>query len=644
MHVGLNLVYLVPGETGGMEVVARELIPELAEIPGLRLTAFVNREAEQAGGGPWGELIPSVTVPVHARNRFAWVWGEQRHLPRLAAAAGCDVVHSLASTAPVRGPFRRVTTIHDLNYKLVPESHFGLLGLGMRVLVPAAARRSHRVIVDAASTRADLIRHLGVAADKIDVAPLGVAVQPDAPATPAAELRAKLDLDERPLVLSLSAKRPHKNLPRLLRALAAMDAAERPSLVVPGYPTPHEAELRQLAGVARHRRPGAHCPHWLPAADSRASTHSRPLSSSRRSTRGSACPCSRRWPAACRWRARIGRRFPRSRATPRCCSIPRTCMAIRAAIERLLRDASWPTASARRAARGRPTFTWRRTAELTAASYERALARRLACAPMLGGRPPAMVAREILRGRNYQALWRMRRVYPDFLENAGRYFLGRGDYPYACRLRTPQGVVAPTLFSRHDMWTVNEVFCRHDYGDDRGAQRGRRHRLEHRHQRDVLPDPEPRLPGLALRARPAQCRASARRTSRASRTGTRCARRRLLLPPGRSRSASRTAGAMAGVGVDTGVTIEVSGAGINEILGEVLEAVAGDRRAEDRHRGVRARPTRRARAGAASPRADRLPRGRAPTRAPAGAVRLRVPQRDLGAPQPQHDPSRVVGL
>ena len=34
MHVGLNLIYLVPGETGGMETYARELIPALlAEAP-----------------------------------------------------------------------------------------------------------------------------------------------------------------------------------------------------------------------------------------------------------------------------------------------------------------------------------------------------------------------------------------------------------------------------------------------------------------------------------------------------------------------------------------------------------------------------------------------------------------------------------
>ena len=37
VHVGLNLLYLVPGETGGRETYARELIPRLAER-GLRLT------------------------------------------------------------------------------------------------------------------------------------------------------------------------------------------------------------------------------------------------------------------------------------------------------------------------------------------------------------------------------------------------------------------------------------------------------------------------------------------------------------------------------------------------------------------------------------------------------------------------------
>jgi FkbM family methyltransferase len=81
-----------------------------------------------------------------------------------------------------------------------------------------------------------------------------------------------------------------------------------------------------------------------------------------------------------------------------------------------------------------------------------------------------MVAREALSGRNYAALWRMWRRYPRFQENLGRYFLGRGAYPYDCQVRTPGGLLAPTLYSTHDMWTMNEVFCRQDYAADPGAR------------------------------------------------------------------------------------------------------------------------------------------------------------------------------
>jgi glycosyltransferase involved in cell wall biosynthesis len=246
MHVGLNLVYLVPGETGGMEVYARELIPALAATADLRITAFVNRETA-AADGPWRDLVPSVVVPVNARTRHEWVIGEQIHLPRLAHAAGVDLVHSLASTAPARGRFARVVTVHDLIYHLHPEAHFGLRRLGMRVLVPLAARRSDRIIVDAQSTRTDVVEHLGVDAQRVDVVPLGHgATAGDGPAD-AAAVRERLRLEGRPLALTVSAKRPHKNLGRLLQALATIPAQERPVLVLPGYPTPHEKDLRVLA-------------------------------------------------------------------------------------------------------------------------------------------------------------------------------------------------------------------------------------------------------------------------------------------------------------------------------------------------------------------------------------------------------------
>jgi len=52
-------------------------------------------------------------------------------------------------------------------------------------------------------------------------------------------------------------------------------------------------------------------------------------------------------------------------------------------------------------------------------------------------------------------------VHP--LDFAGRYFLGRGQYPARCAVRTPAGVIAPVVFSHHDVITINEIFCRLDY-------------------------------------------------------------------------------------------------------------------------------------------------------------------------------------
>ncbi len=247
MHVGLNLVYLVPGETGGMETYARELIRALREEqPELRLTAFLSREGAADSAAIWTE-IRCVTVPVRARRRLEWVRGEQQLLPRLAAAQEIDLLHSLASTAPVWGRFGRIVTIHDVLYRIYPETHRGPRSLGMRILVPLAARRSERIITPSSSTRDDLVRLLAVPFDRIDVIPHGV--RPPSKAAPGtvAETRARLGLGERAVVLTASAKRPHKNLSRLLEAISLIPVERRPVLLLPGYETPWEAELRGFA-------------------------------------------------------------------------------------------------------------------------------------------------------------------------------------------------------------------------------------------------------------------------------------------------------------------------------------------------------------------------------------------------------------
>jgi hypothetical protein len=71
MHVGLNLICLVPREMSGLETYARELTSALLrEQPDLRVTAFVNREA--SSDPLWRELVPTVTVPVYGRRGHQW--------------------------------------------------------------------------------------------------------------------------------------------------------------------------------------------------------------------------------------------------------------------------------------------------------------------------------------------------------------------------------------------------------------------------------------------------------------------------------------------------------------------------------------------------------------------------------------------
>jgi FkbM family methyltransferase len=89
---------------------------------------------------------------------------------------------------------------------------------------------------------------------------------------------------------------------------------------------------------------------------------------------------------------------------------------------------------------------------------------------MLGGRSPRFVARALVEADNYRALARMLTTAQRPVDFAGRYLLGRGSYPARCAVRTPAGLVAPWVYSHHDVITINEIFCRLDYLLPEGAR------------------------------------------------------------------------------------------------------------------------------------------------------------------------------
>jgi glycosyltransferase involved in cell wall biosynthesis len=358
-----------------MEVVARELLPALlsAAPPSMRFTSFINREAAGAGDGPWGELLPAVTVPVNARNRVQWVLGEQTLLPPMAARTGVSLLHSLASTAPLWGPFRRVVTVHDLIYARFPNAHPGIREKGMRVLVPWAARRSDRVIVVSRNTREDLVRLVGIAREHVDVVPNGLGTVARAAPLSEREVRARFDLGERHILLSLSAKRPHKNLGALIEALARIPPERRPLLVLPGYPTWYEQELREQAasaGVTVDVR----FLGWVSGAEIEGLWAVAEAFVFPSLYEGFGLPVleamARGVPVACSNASSL----PEVAGDAALLFDPRDPAAIASAVERLLTN---PAEAARLRALGEVRareFTWERTARLTLDSYARALA------------------------------------------------------------------------------------------------------------------------------------------------------------------------------------------------------------------------------------------------------------------------------
>jgi glycosyltransferase involved in cell wall biosynthesis len=262
MRVGLDLLYLIPGETGGREAYARELVPALlAQAPELELVAFINRDARSELANALGERVNTVVVPVSARKRAQWAIGELALVSLAAQRARVELLHSMANFAPSWGRFRRVVTIHDLQYKAVPDQ----LSTPVRVLtgglVALAARSAARIIVVSSAGADELVDGLGVARARIDVVPNGVRLPSPTTSGAITSVRERHRLGERQVVLAVATNLPHKNLGALIDALALIDAAQRPLLVLAGHGT-DDGSLgahAERAGVRADVRPLGAC-------------------------------------------------------------------------------------------------------------------------------------------------------------------------------------------------------------------------------------------------------------------------------------------------------------------------------------------------------------------------------------------------
>ena len=173
-------------------------------------------------------------------------------------------------------------------------------------------------------------------------------------------------------MLSLSAKRPHKNLLALIGALAQIPAERRPLLVLPGYATDHEAQLRERAralGVERDVR----FLGWLSGEELEGLWQVADAFVYPSLYEGFGLPVleamARGVPVACSNTSSL----PEVAGDAALLFDPNEEQAIAGALERLLSDRPEVERLRARGLERAAQFTWERTARATLASYARAM-------------------------------------------------------------------------------------------------------------------------------------------------------------------------------------------------------------------------------------------------------------------------------
>lgn len=249
MRIGLNLLYLIPGEVGGTERYATALMRALGRLDDAdSFYLFLNAESAELKL-PEYPNFHRVVCRLRARLRpLRYLW-EQLLLPFQVLAKRIDVLHSLGYVAPLRAPCRSVVTICDTNYASLGNRMPPAKRLLLAYFVRRSARRCDQVVTLSEFAARQIAADTRIPLSKITVTHLaGRDDGGDAGSVPWEVLEAQYRLI-RPYIASFGSLSPHKNVSRLLDAFSSICGSFPHRLVLIGHiAEPLELTRRGLEG------------------------------------------------------------------------------------------------------------------------------------------------------------------------------------------------------------------------------------------------------------------------------------------------------------------------------------------------------------------------------------------------------------
>ncbi|MGD1151794.1 MAG: glycosyltransferase family 1 protein [Syntrophales bacterium] len=248
MRIGVNTLYLIPGEVGGTETYLREVLLAMAQLSaGIEWVLFTNRENDSCLKQIFGQFphFAFHPLPLRATNRYARIIREQVDLPFRVACSRVDLLWSPGYTAPFFVSCPQVVTIPDMQYRRYPEDLTFLARIVTDILVRVAARRcrcilaisefSRREILTFTGAREETVRAVHLAADPVFAQPLPEDIKRQ-------RLKSLLS-SEKPYILCIANTYPHKNVHALVEAFGQLLEKIPHQLVLVGKPRLGEPEV-----------------------------------------------------------------------------------------------------------------------------------------------------------------------------------------------------------------------------------------------------------------------------------------------------------------------------------------------------------------------------------------------------------------
>lgn len=188
-RVALAMLTLVPGAMGGTETYARALTRHL-DPARVDATAYVPRGAEGFSAGIPEVVVPEVTAGASTARRLLVAARGTLLGGRIRARMGdAQVVHFpfTAAIPPMPASVGRIVTVHDVQHLDLPQNFSAAERAYRKLTYEAPARSADLVITDSEFARSSIIRHLGLAPEKVRAIHLGFDASGFAPGDEARE-------------------------------------------------------------------------------------------------------------------------------------------------------------------------------------------------------------------------------------------------------------------------------------------------------------------------------------------------------------------------------------------------------------------------------------------------------------------------